>query len=238
MASGKPPVLPHAMLLSAILDLLFPPRCVVCRRVGEWLCRDCIPRFPRLTGSLCARCSVPVRKGPLCPNCRKSPLRLEGVRSVAPFQGPARAAVHFLKYRRALTLAEPLGALMARCWETQGVPADLVVPVPLHPSRFRARGYNQAALLAHSVGRWLGLPVDEEALVKVRATKAQMSLGIEERRANVQGAFMAHAERVQGRRILLVDDVCTTGSTLEACADALKEGGAREVWGLTLARTV
>lgn len=238
MVFSEPLILPHARLLSAVLDLLFPPRCVVCRRVGEWLCRDCVPGFPRLVGSLCAHCSVPVRDGPLCPDCRRFPLRLEGVRSVAPFQGPARAAVHFLKYRRALRLAEPLGALMAQCWEAQGIPVDLIIPVPLHPSRFRTRGYNQAALLAHSVGRRLGLPVDEEALIKVRATKAQMSLRMEERRANVQGAFVARGERVQGRRILLVDDVCTTGSTLEACADALRIGGAREIWGLTLARTV
>ncbi|MCX8067469.1 MAG: phosphoribosyltransferase family protein [Anaerolineae bacterium] len=157
---------------------------------------------------------------------------------MAPFRGPARAAVHFLKYRYALSLAEPLGAMMAQCWEMRGVPVDLVVPVPLHPSRFRARGYNHAALLAWSVGRQLGLPVDEEALIKVRATKVQMSLGLEERRANVQGAFVARRERVQGRRILVVDDVCTTGATLEACAEALREGGAREVWALTLARTI
>lgn len=238
MASNGPRILPHGRVLSAFLDLLFPPRCVVCRRVGTWLCPECVPMLPRLTEPLCERCSVPVRNGPLCAGCQRSPLRLEGVRSVAPFRGPVRTAVHFLKYRRAVHLAEPLGGLIASCWEARGVPVDLIVPVPLHPSRFRARGYNQATLLAWSVGRRLDLPVDEAALVRVRATKAQMSLGLEERRTNVQGAFMARGDRVQGRRVLLVDDVCTTGATLEACADALRSGGAREVWALTLARGV
>ncbi len=239
MASVGPRVLPRERALSALLGLLFPPRCVVCQRVGDWICPECLPAFPHLQEPLCARCSAPVQEGTaLCVGCQREPLRLGGGRSVAPFRGPARAAIHLLKYRHALSLAEPLGTLMARRWAARGAPVDLVVPVPLHPARFRARGYNQAALLAWAVGRRLGLPVDEGALLKVRATKAQMALGLEERRANVQGAFIAREERVGGQRVLLVDDVCTTGATLEACADALRAGGAREVWALTLARTV
>jgi ComF family protein len=116
------------------------------------------------------------------------------------------------------------------------MPVDVIVPVPLHPARLRRRGYNQAALLARELGRRVGLPVEERALQRVRATRSQMRLSAADRRRNVQGAFRCADGRVRGRRVLLLDDVCTTGATLEACADALRAGGAESVWALTLAR--
>jgi ComF family protein len=114
----------------------------------------------------------------------------------------------------------------------------MIVPVPLHPWRFWRRGYNQAALLAGELGRRVGLPVDEAALRRVRATSSQMRLGAADRRRNVKGAFTCRPDRVQDKRVLLMDDVCTTGATLEACSDALRAGGATGVWALTLARAL
>lgn len=234
---SKPPRVRFPELLTGpLLNLLFPPRCVVCRRVGTWLCPECVSRLPRLSGPVCHRCGVPIRHEDLCVSCREAPPRLEGIRSVAPFRGPVRAAIHYLKYRHARELAEPLGELMARYWQLHPWPAEVVVPVPLHPSRQQRRGYNQAALLAWALSRRIGLPMDEDALCRVRDTASQMRLQAADRHRNVEDAFRCPTHRMRGRRVLLVDDVCTTGATLEACADALREGGARQVWGLTLAR--
>lgn len=163
-------------------------------------------------------------------------MRLDGIRSVSPFHGPVEAAIHYLKYRHGRGLAEPLGEWMAAYWREHPLPVDVIVPVPLHPSRLRARGYNQAALLAWALSRWIGLPVDEEALYRTRATASQMRLKAMDRRHNVEGAFYCPPSRMDGRRVLLIDDVCTTGATLEACAYALRAGGAIAVWALTLAR--
>lgn len=238
MPSRPPRVLFPEILLGSLLDLLFPPRCVVCHQVGTWLCPECVDRLPRLSGPVCQRCGTPITSGMFCQTCQEVPWRLEGIRSVAPFRGPVRAAIHYLKYHHARELADPLGELMARYWRQNPLPAEAIVPVPLHPSRLRRRGYNQAALLAWALGCRVGLPVDEDALCRVRATVSQMRLKAADRRRNVENAFHCPTDRMRGRRVLLVDDVCTTGATLEACADALREGGARQVWALTLARTV
>lgn len=161
---------------------------------------------------------------------------MEGIRSVLLFEGPARAAIHYFKYRQAQELAKPLGGLLAEYWLSHPIQVDLIVPVPLHPSRLRVRGYNQAALLAQQLGQRAGLPVDEGALRRIRATASQMRLDARQRRQNVRGAFRCPDGRVRGQQVLLIDDVCTTGATLEACADALRAGGAKAVWALTLAR--
>jgi ComF family protein len=152
------------------------------------------------------------------------------------FEGPLRQAIHHLKYSGRSSLAEPLGRFLTECWIAGPLPADLIVPVPLHKARLHERGYNQSTLLARQLARASGLPLAEEALKRIRATTPQVSLNAIEREANVRDAFEAHANLVVGRRILLVDDVCTTGATLDACSRALKQGGATSVWALTLAR--
>ena len=116
------------------------------------------------------------------------------------------------------------------------MPAEVIVPVPLHENRLRARGYNQAALLAQVLGQKIGLPISEGTLARVRETLPQVGLGAQERKENVRDAFRCLDDGLAGRRVLLVDDVCTTGSTLEACSLALRQGRARSIWALTLAR--
>jgi len=152
------------------------------------------------------------------------------------FEGPLREAIHHLKYSGRTSLAKPLGSYLEAHWQTASQPADLIVPVPLHATRLRERGYNQSTLLAEQLSRASKLPVVEPALIRVKATTPQVTLNAAERKANVRAAFEARSDLVRGRRVLLVDDVCTTGATLESSGIALRQAGATFVWALTLAR--
>ncbi|RLC67526.1 MAG: ComF family protein [Chloroflexi bacterium] len=223
-------------LCRQFFDLVFPPRCVGCRQAGVWLCTECLSQISRVEPPFCVRCGDAVHAGGLCARCRTSPLQIELIRSVFYFEGVLRKAMHWFKYRGRTVLAEPLGELMAAYWTQHPMPIDVVVPVPLHAARLRERGYNQAALLAHEMARRVGLTVDERVLLRQRATAPQVELDAEQRKENVQQAFRCSGNGLKGRRVLLIDDVCTTGATLEACAIALYDGGAREVRALTLAR--
>jgi ComF family protein len=172
----------------------------------------------------------------LCTRCRNTPLRIERIRSATYFGGILQEAIHHLKYRGHTALAKPLGGLMAAYWQQHPMSADVIVPVPLHADRLRERGYNQAALLAHELARQARLAVDEQTLVRKRATTSQVKLDAKQRKENVHEAFCCSDGSLAGKRVLLVDDVCTTGATLEACAIALQESGALSVQALTLAR--
>lgn len=223
-------------LRGQFLDVLFPPRCIGCSRVGEWLCVDCLNQIPLVEPPFCTRCGGAVAVDGLCARCRVSPLQIECIRSAVYFEGVLREAVHWLKYRGRTALAGPLGDLMAAYWVQHPMPIDAVVPVPLHAARLRERGYNQAALLAREMARRVGLVVDERALVRQRATASQTELNASQRKENVRDAFRCFGNSLAGKRVLVVDDVCTTGATLEACAVALYEGGVCGVQALTLAR--
>jgi ComF family protein len=150
-----------------------------------------------------------------------------------------RQAIHQFKYRNQHALAPALARLMADFWRANPIPADLLIPVPLHPVRQRERGYNQADLLARALGDMMNLPVITTGFKRVRHTQSQMSLDAADRRENVQSAFAYLSRgdnRISGQRVVVIDDVCTTGSTMEACSLALKAAGASVVWGFTLAR--
>ena len=225
-------------LTSASLDLLYPPRCVGCEREGQFLCTSCAETLPHLLPPFCIRCSQPVSRGDFCRRCLERPLAIDGI--VAPFrmEGAAREAVHRLKYGNLRVIAPELGGLLADFLTERQIQGDVLIPVPLHRRRERKRGYNQAGLLAHEVGPRLGLPIAAEALSRRRDTPSQTGRSqADERRANVQGSFYSpRPEMVTGLDVLLVDDVCTTGATLEACSVALKDAGAESVTGVTFAR--
>jgi ComF family protein len=196
-----------------------------------------------LTPPLCQHCSkplLPYSTYSVCYDCYSHPLRLSGLRAVSTYQEPLRSCIHALKYEGNTRLAEPLGLLLAKSYRAYGLRADVVVPVPLHSERQRQRGYNQAFLLAEVCARLAGVPVSNSLLVRHRATSAQVGLAAQERLQNVAGAFLctptfAHGV-LHGRTIVIIDDVCTTGATIEACAAPLFAAGAHAVWGLVLAR--
>jgi len=223
-------------LLEAFLDLLFPPRCVGCGSWGKWLCDSCLKAIPFLKEPFCPFCGKPQPQWGTCPSCANEPHALEGIISVAYFEGPIQKAVHLLKYRGRTALAYPLAELMASWLSQNHLKADAIIPVPLHPQRLHERGYNQSALLAENLSKKLGIPLLNGALERIRYTRPQVGLSALERKENVKGAFRADPLKVAGKDLILVDDVCTTGATLEECGFALKQARAGRIWGLTLAR--
>lgn len=219
-----------------LLDLFIPPCCVVCGKVEIWLCESCATELSPLGESICPRCGRPQASARLCPTCRSDPVSLV-LRSAFLFEGAVREAVHALKYRGARDIAIPLGKRMAEVWQSTGLQSDLLIPIPLHPKREAKRGYNQATLLAIALGHELGLPVAVDGFQRTRDTASQTRLNRPARRNNVQGAFACLPSLdVSQKRVTLVDDVATTGATMEACAMVLLAHGASTVTGFTLAR--
>jgi ComF family protein len=220
---------------SVALDLLFPPQCALCRRGGTLLCEECAEALPAARSPRCARCWMPNPHGGPCNVCLAHPPAYRSVRSGYVMEAGARRLAHELKYEGMTALAGPMAQLLS---ERVRVPAaDVIVPVPLHRSRQRSRGYNQAAVLGKHLAVVTGIPHEARAARRVRNTMPLVkTMHRAERRAIVDRAFDAEPERIEGRTVLLVDDVCTTGATLDACSVALLEAGATAVYCLTWAR--
>lgn len=225
--------------LAGLLQLLFPPRCVLCRTSApESLCGACLASLPLIKEPVCAFCGKPtLMPVDRCRECRGRRFAFTRARSAGAYEGSLRKAIHSFKFGRRPSLAGPFAELMNAALPEADL--DLVSFVPLWPRTESRRGYNQSLLLARGLSRERDLPL-QPLLRKVRATAPQNSLESAARRANVRDAFevMPPAGDLRGRRVLLVDDVLTTGATAGECARRLKRAGAREVIVLTLARTV
>lgn len=222
-------------LLAWLEDVVFPPQCGGCGARGVWLCSACRAALRPVPEPLCPRCgrSLPGSLGP-CVHPADWPAGLT-VRGLFVFEGPILESIHCYKYRDEHARAGSLAALLLEGAVLDRDAFDLVAHVPLHPSRRRARGYDQAQLLARQVGRALSLPV-AEGLHRVMYARPQVGLDYEARQENVRGAFAWRGAPLAGARVLLIDDVLTTGATLRAAAEPLLEAGASSVAGLALAR--
>lgn len=234
------PVRPPGMwslALREFAELLLPQRCVACGAFGDALHAACVEGLPLASGDRCDRCWAPMAGGGAwCPRCEVTPpSALIARRAAFRFDGAARRAILEAKFDGIRALLEPLSLAAA-----EAVPlawgVECVVPVPLHASRERERGFNQGVLIASGVARVLEVPVRPDLVRRVRKTRAQASLGRSDRARNVEGAFAAlEPARQVPSSALLVDDVATTGATLEAVARALRDAGVRRVFGLALA---
>lgn len=226
-------------LTDALKNLVFPPVCVSCKKVGSLLCEDCYGRIQWLSEPLCPQCGrIVADSHSICYVCRKWPLPLSKIRAATQFVDPIPQIIHNMKYNGYHALAEPLADLMVKAWPQWQFNIDLVLPVPLHPDRQKERGYNQSALLTKHMCRRLGLPYNLEAISRPRHTSPQVGLNVIDRLTNVRGAFRADAAKVTGKNILLIDDVCTTGATMAATAEALLMAGAKTVSGYSTARAM
>lgn len=233
-------VLPQlAKLRGMALDLLFPQWCVGCGKEGEFICSACHRSLPRIMPPLCPRCGKPQSSGILCPGCVSWQAEIDGIRSPFRFDGVMRQAIHQLKYRNLRALAQSMAGLMQDYLVASPVSGEVMVPVPLHQKRLRERGYNQSSLLAKELGKLINLPVVDDCLIRRRQAPPQARAAtVEERRSNVVDAFSCRDRRLQDKQVLLIDDVSTSGATLDACATVLKANGATSVWGLVLAREI
>lgn len=225
-------------LLSSFLDLIFPHRCTFCDSVStEPMCQKCVDSVNFISPPLCNICGIPFRsdavKSHTCGECLKKKRHFEWARGVLVYNDATAKAIHRFKYGHDTTYSRPLGEIMAD-YPIEGF--DLIVPVPLHIKRLRERGFNQSLLLANAIGKRQGAPVDPFVLKRTRWTEPQVNLTGMERKVNVKGAFEVHGD-LREKRVLLIDDVYTTGATVSECSKVLKKSGAKEVCVLTLSRT-
>lgn len=225
------------------LALVYPPQCIACEAataVSHALCARCWSGLPLISAPVCDRLGTPfaVDFGPgmLSPAAIADPPRFDRGRAVARHQGAARDLVSRFKYGERLDLARLMARMMVQAGHDILADADVIVPVPMHRLRLWRRRYNQAAVLAHLVGREAGIEVVIDGLERIKRTKAQVGLRRNERQQNLVGALgvpALHATRFAGARVVVIDDVRTTGSTLNACAHILRKAGAARIDVLT-----
>lgn len=238
------------MLIGALRNLFFPPLCHCCRlplpsSAHIHVCPSCWEQFKPISSPRCSQCGTPFQTiggiDHVCGACLASPPPFTAARAAIAFDGPVRDLILRFKYTKQVRLRRPLGLLTAETLAPFAAEAspDLLIPVPLHIKRLRSRGFNQALLLASLLGREWNIRVSRHNLQRTRWTEPQVNLSLDERAKNVRGAFrVAAPSEVDGRRVMLVDDVYTTGSTVKECAKILKQAGASAVYVATVAIAV
>lgn len=231
--------------LKTLLDLFFPKTCPGCGKIAsshELFCPDCNKALAFIRPPLCPICGTPLKSGQshVCGPCLKEPPFFKAGRSCAIYDGPLRNAIAHFKYQGITALAKPLSMIMINTLSSfiKKASVDLILPIPLHIKRLRQRGFNQALLLANELGKKFELPTGRSVLKKVKETLPQVGLSRAERRKNVRGSFrVISPEDMKDKSILLVDDVFTTGTTVNECSKVLIKAGAKDVFVVTLART-
>ena len=219
------------------IDWIYPPDCGGCKKFGERWCIDCQNSVTPVGPRFCPKCGNFNDAGGLCPSCSASPPPYQALRSWGIFNGPLREAIHRLKYQHDIGLGEALAKHLIDYFAKTGWDIDMVAPIPLSFARQNERGYNQSALLAHPLALACNISFKSKALERIRDTRPQVGLKAKERAENVKDAFTANKNTVNGQKILLIDDVTTTGATISAAAEAIMNAGACCVYGLTLARS-
>ena len=221
------------------LDWLYPPDCGGCGKTEARWCKECSENTKEIAPPICPICGNPnLHNEEPCQRCLALRPLYTSLRSHTVFTGSIREAIHRLKYRRDIGLGEALARPMITSLQKLNWSLDIITSVPLGLARFEERGYNQATLLARPIALSLNLPFSSRILTRTRETRTQVGLSVTERQENMADAFQANSKLSTGKNILVVDDVATSGATLNACAKALLDGGANKIYGFSLARAV
>ncbi|MEW6614785.1 MAG: ComF family protein [Thermodesulfobacteriota bacterium] len=235
---------------NAFLDFFFPARCLICEKDivntrSQGICESCLSSIRYISSPICLKCGIPfnsdIGRDHLCGTCLTFRVYFAKARAVGFYEGVLQEAIHEFKYNRRTILAKPLGALMmgSRPGSIDFKSYDFLIPVPLHFKRLRERGFNQALSLAKYIGKKHRIPIDYMNLKRIKWESPQINLSKEEREKNVKGVFFLYNKsRFKDKSILLIDDVYTSGATVNECARVLTKAGTGRVDVLTLARAV
>lgn len=243
-------------ITEGLLNLIFPLDCRICEKPireskGYSICENCFKTIEFIDKPYCVKCGKPFlistdlfkqEREILCVDCKRKKYSFEFARSVGIYRGVLRECIHLFKYHGEKKLAEPLGELLidylVRNQEfKKGI--DLIIPVPLHKNDLKGRGFNQSVLLGRIIENYFSIPAKEEVLIKKKLTPSQVNLSKKEREKNILRAFsIDRPEEIRGKNILILDDIFTTGSTVEECSKELKKAKAKNIFILTLARSV
>ncbi len=222
-----------------IADWVYPPVCAGCGREGFRFCPQCLSEVKVLNGSRCLSCGRPISINQrFCDYCQEVPFLITDLCSWAEFEGPLREAIHHFKYQQDVALGDFFCTFLIAIIEEHKWQFDLVVPVPVSKSRLKSRGYNQSELLSRPIARYFCVNHSTKALKRVRETESQFSLSSKERNRNMEDAFLGFPAKLNNKRVLVVDDIITTGATMNQCAKSLLQAGAKEVYGVSIAKTI
>jgi len=227
-------------LLDFTINLLFPKFCLGCKKEGFWLCPDCQKSIEIFDSFYCPVCKKRLPDGKICEDCRRK-TKLFRFFAAAPYDNNlTKELIHKLKYSFVKDISKDLAIPIVNFLKSLNSDFSefLIIPVPLHKSRLRWRGFNQANEIAKEISKFLKIPLISNNLVKIKSTKPQVEISdSQKRKENVQGAFRVKNPKIfAGKKIILVDDIYTTGSTMEECAKVLKRAGAKEIRGIVVAR--
>ena len=220
-----------------VIDWIYPPSCVHCGKAGALICEDCLSKLPAVGEHYCSKCGKPLKPRHFCRHCSSAAFRFNASRAPYLYDGPVSAMIKSLKYKGSLGLVPILSKLLSDFWEEIKWNVDVIIPVPLSYKRKAERGFNQSEMIAVNFAKRSGIPCVPKALMKQRDTLQQVGLNAEERKENLYGAFAAEPKLIKGKRILLLDDVMTTGSTFAECSSVLLDNGAASVYCLSVATT-
>ena len=220
------------------LDWIYPPTCSGCGSEGVRWCLNCDNSLVKIVEDVCSICGYPSGNGEICEKCLQSKPSFMQLRSIFKYQTGIRKALHQLKYKNDLGMGDILGQKCAHFMKSLSWSIDIISSVPLGKRRRKERGYNQAALIAYPMALLLNTPYESNIVKRVKETHSQIDYSADQRKENMQNAFISNSNVIRGKNILIVDDVITTGSTMDSCADALLRGGANNVYGLSVARTM
>ncbi len=226
-----------------ILDILFPVKCIGCDKEGEWICKKCFERIKIKKNQACPKCFSKNIDGSYCDKCNVYS-KMKGIIIAGTYEDKLlQKAVHLMKYKFIQDLSKPLAVILQKgfkIWQKENkvnLKNIILIPIPLHRKRERERGFNQASLIARELGNKIGVEVRNSVIKRVKNTKSQAKQDSLTRRKNIKGAFEINNNfSLENKLVFIIDDVCTTSSTLEECAKEIDKLNPKEIWGLVLAR--